>query len=148
MKPLFLLAFLREEMSVEDFLKPIKTELFEYIRTRRKLGASSHIVFEGELHPNDIDQNDLIYIMENYLKGNLGEWELEYLFIWVEMSEVFEDNVNIERILFDFSNPEINYPINKGNIKEALLFLKGEKAYLNCSGHYDINTYSSVIVDK
>jgi len=146
MKPPLLLAFLRNDLSVDDFLRSIEIELMEYIRTRRKIGASSHIVFEGELHPNDMNQDNLIYIMNAYLSRKLGEWELEYLFKWTEMAEVFDDNESIEKILFDFSTPEINYPINKNNIKEAISFLKKEKSRPEYSGDYDKKAYSSKVI--
>ena len=145
MKPVFLLDFLRKELHSIDFLESIELELSEYIRTRRKFGASSHIVFEGELHPDDIDQNSLVLIMKNYLNGELGEWELEYLFKWIEMAEVFENNEKIEKILFNFSTPEINYPINSDNIKEALSFLKGETLHPDYKGSYKDEKYQSLV---
>ncbi len=127
-------------------------ELQEEIRQymSQKLASKDSVSIYSDLSESgkQFDKQILIEIFGYYLKSKIGEWDLEYLLNWIEMSGFeFQGDIH-EKVIFIFSTPEINYPISKRNVMEALLFLKGEKEYPSYSGHYDINTYSSVIVDK
>lgn len=137
--------FLRKKIDAEDLLESIKVELKDYIRTRNKLGASNSIIFEGDLKPYDLNKQYIIYLFRNYLENNLGEWDLEYLIQWIQMTEIFDGSV-IEELVFIFSTPEINYPINKANISEAIRFLDGDIPQPNYFGRFDNKLYRSKIV--
>lgn len=125
----------------------IHAEIEQYIH-RKLVGKDTSSVY-SDLEENGkyFDKQILIKILELYLEGNIGEWDLEYLLNWIEMSGYeFSENIH-EKVIFIFSTPEINYPINKKNIKEAIRYLKGENLQPVYSGSYDRKVYISKITN-
>lgn len=125
----------------------IHAEIEQYIH-RKLVGKDTSSVY-SDLEENGkyFDKQILIKILELYLEGNIGEWDLEYLLNWIEMSGYeFLENIH-EKVIFIFSTPEINYPINKKNIKEAIRYLKGENLQPVYSGSYDRKVYISKITN-
>ena len=121
-------------------------EIRQYIRQKQAerdtASIYSDLVEDGEY----FDKQILVEIFELYLKDTIGEWDLEYLLNWIEMSGYeFLEGIH-EKVIFIFSTPEINYPINKTNITEALRFLNAEILQPFYSGKYDKKIYKSNIV--
>ncbi len=135
--------FIHKGIDVSNFLTQIQSEINEFIRTKQIDGASSIISVEGKL--KDVSSEDFITLFTIYIEGEIGEWELSYILQWLEMIEP-EFNAVQEEIVSVFSTPEINYPISKKNIEEAIKVLRGEKKEGSFEGKYDPNNYSSKLV--
>lgn len=124
----------------------LQKEIFEYVS--QKLGGKDTAYIYSDLEEDGklFDKQILIEILELYLENKIGEWDLEYLLNWIEMSGYeFLEDIH-EKVIFIFSTPEINYPINIENIVEALRFLRGEKLHPDYSGEYDNESYSSKLM--
>jgi hypothetical protein len=124
----------------------IQKEIFEYVNQKLAGKDTTSIYSDLDEDGKFFDERNLIEILELYLENKIGEWDLEYLLNWIEMSGYeFPENVH-ENVVFIFSTPEINYPININNIKEAISFLKKEKSLPEYSGEYDKKAYSSKVI--
>ncbi len=124
----------------------LQKEIFEYVS--QKLGGKDTTNIYSDLDEDGkyVDKQILIEILGLYLENKIGEWDLEYLLNWIEMSGYeFPEDIH-RKVIFIFSTPEINYPINIDNIIEALRVLKGEKLHPDYSGEYDKKLYSSKLM--
>ncbi len=126
----------------DEFYEEIK----EYIHGRESGKDTTSIYSDLGEDGKRFDKQILVVIFELYLESTLGEWDLEYLLNWIEMSGYeFPEDIH-EKAIFPFSTPEINYPINKLNIKEAISFLNGEISQPNYLGKNENKLYRSKII--
>jgi len=110
------------------FLGQLKREVAEYADSRIKQKSSSSIY--GNFDENQrISSLHLIFILDKYLTGVFGEWEVEYILNFLELSvENIDEKAN--EVIFSFSSPDINFPITRENALNAKNYLEGRNLNL------------------
>jgi len=126
--------FSEEGTMSKSFYDSLKRGVIQY-KNAVLSGHGSKIVFAEGIPQKDVLKcEDLVSILNCYLKGVIKEWDLEYLLLVLELSfDDFEDKV--EDVIFSFSDPVLGYPINVYNINTAISFL---------NSHSDLCDFSTV----
>ncbi len=138
-------SFLNEDTTEDDFLESIKTEVTEYVFQQ----ADNQQVLNLEISNPDfdfiLDDKNMVLLLRMYLSKRLLEWDLDYIFNVLDISVDTSDKS--AEVLFNLSNPEINFPINEFNAQSAIEFLEGRIVQVEFSSEQKAN-YSSVFLDS
>lgn len=120
----YLIEYLNNKVDDNCFSNNIEKEILEYINSRINNKGVSNI-YGMYSEGSTFNCNNLIQLLNKYLHGGIGEWELEYLLNFIELS-VPDNDEKVQKVIFNLSSPEINYPITYSNVLLAIKFLKEE----------------------
>lgn len=70
-----------------------------------------------------INNSSIKQILNLYLDGQIGEWEVEYMAVSIELSDL-ELNELEEEVLFNLSSPELGYGVSNVNASTAKRLLE------------------------
>jgi hypothetical protein len=115
-----LISYLNSNVTALEIRKTIENEIKEFIKNHDALGSSLPVYCTDDHSTYEISRNEIIKILNDYIVGNLNEYELEYLCNVMEMSEIIEYDKPISEILFLVGTPEINGEINKKYVEELI----------------------------
>jgi hypothetical protein len=119
-----LIEYLKEKIQDDLFLKSIEFEVQQFIKDVKKGHSPLQIEGEGSSYQEFGDLR-LMTLLGKYLESQIGEWDLEYILRAIEY-EFEEEEEKVEKVIFCFADPFLNYSISPNNIFSALKFLKGE----------------------
>ena len=117
--------FLLREKENEKFFLSLKDEVQSYISRIQNKKDTKYIYGNDDVE-KDFKRESLVLLLEQYLKNRLLEWDLEYILNFIDFSFEIEDE-KTEEVVFCFSDPYLNFPLNRVNVKEAIIFLRDEK---------------------
>ncbi len=121
--------YLESEQNKEYFFEDIRSELNKYIFDVKSMKGSVQIIC-GESNYSKFGIERLLALLNKYLKGCIGEWDLEYILTAIEF-EFEDEDVKVENVIFCFSDPYLNYNITHSNISSAIAYLSDEMEALD-----------------
>ena len=105
-----LVDFLRDEISVEDFLSEINSEVDDYRGGLHKRGASVPLYVTEDNFSYVVGRNDVKRLCELYMTGALSEWHLQYICNAIELAASLSTaDEKVEDAVFQLASPEINF---------------------------------------
>lgn len=121
MKKYDLMKFIESGKMNKTLFDELKNEVLSYIDNTTSGKGSVYIYGDNETE-EQFDRHYLITLLQYYLNNIILEWELEYILNYLEFSFEITDE-KVEEVIFNFSDPYLNYPINTENVKKAIYFL-------------------------
>lgn len=107
-----LVDFFRDEISVEDFLSGIDSEVDDYRSGLHKRGASVPIYVTEDNFSYVVGRNDVKRLCELYLRDALSEWHLQYICNAIELAASLSTaDEKVEGVVFQLASPEVNFPL-------------------------------------
>lgn len=119
---------IKNEMTIDSFFYSNKKEIMKFINDVKKEVSSVNIYIEED---DIIEEEDIVKLLLLYLDGEIFEWDLEYIFRVIEMSE--NKSECIDDIAFLLSDPYLGVEVNRQNIESIIESLKGKKKITNLS---------------
>lgn len=116
-------AYISSDISAEGFFAEIKDEVLSFIESIKSEKDSVQTIGSNATY-NEFGIKRLLSLLYKYLDGNIYEWELEYILRVVEF-EFEEEEERVENVVFNFSDPYLNYNITESNIESAIKYLTG-----------------------
>lgn len=111
-----------KQISTLLFFNNNKEELSSFIDNINNELSSLNIYIEED---DDLVIEDVVKLLELYLSNEIYEWDLEYIFRVIEMSE--NEDETISKIAFSLSDPYLGLEINVENIELILESIKNKK---------------------
>ena len=138
---------LKGKYSVSSFREDIFEELKNYL-TLKYLAKDSFNFRIKESISVDYSDKDIIVLLDYYLKGELLEWELGYIFNCIDLSEKWEGTAKASEVVFYLAEPEINFPISRDSAKLCTDYLSHKlNRFPNIDKVNILENYRSVLID-
>ncbi len=113
---------IENKINGEQFLSFYNEEILAYVNSSSNKDS---VPIYSNVFIKILTEKDLVKIFELYIKDIIFEWDLEYILSFLEMSYL-GDNEKIEKVIFNFANPYLNFYISKENINRTIRYLKRE----------------------
>jgi len=111
--------YLVGEMHPADLKVRIGDRVSEFKKALSKIGASAPIQIETEGELFIVGKDQLLRLCDEYLQGNLTEFEIYYLASALELSAdfIFASKI-VEESVFLLANPDINGALTSDHAQE------------------------------
>lgn len=149
MKKESLFAFLNSGILDKNFVKELEEEVILYISDIQSKKGVKKIYGEYDIDYS-FDRERLLVLLKTYLQNQILEWDLEYILNYIELSFDFEDE-KVEEVIFNFSDPYLNFSITSANIVEAVAFLMDTITQMNLKENKELGlrgNYKSIFLNN